>query len=101
MYVDLLTSGQKIMALINNRATHNFISMRETARLGLKLAKDDSKLKAMNNQAQQTHGLAKNMGIQMGDCKGTINFLSVPLNDFDFILGNNFFQGSRFPCCHT
>ena len=28
----------------------------------------------------------------MGDWKGTIDFLSVPLDDFDFILGNDFFQ---------
>ena len=44
MYVELLTGGQKIVALVDNRATHNFISTRETARLGLKLTKDDSKL---------------------------------------------------------
>ena len=58
MYVELLTGGQKIVALVDNRATHNFISTRETARLGLKLTKDDSKLKVVNSQAQETHGLA-------------------------------------------
>ena len=67
MYVELLIGEQKIMALVDSGATHNFISNRETARLGLKLAKDDSKLKAMNSQAQETHGLSKNVGIQMGD----------------------------------
>ena len=50
----------------------------------------------MNNQAQETHditkNMAKNMAIQMGDWKGTIDFLCVPLDDFDFILGNDFFQ---------
>ena len=51
MYVELLTGGQKIVALVDSGATHNFISTRETARLGLKLAKDDSKLKVVNSQA--------------------------------------------------
>ena len=83
------------MALVDSGATHNFVSTREAARLGLKLAKDDSKLKAVNSQAQETHGMAKNMAIQMGDWKGTIDFLSVPLDDFDFILGNDFFQRAK------
>ena len=64
MYVELLTCRQKIVALVESGATHNFISMREIARLVLRLTKDDSKLKAVNNQAQETHGLAKNMGIR-------------------------------------
>ena len=83
------------MALVDSGVTHNFISTRETTRLGLKLAKDDNKLKAVNSQAQETHGLVKNVEIQMGDWKGTIDFLSVPLDDFDFILGNDFFQRAK------
>ena len=79
------------MALIDNGATHNFISMRETAKLGLKLSWDNSKLKAVNSQEQETHGLIKNVGIHIGDWKGTIDFLSVPLDDFNFILSNDFF----------
>ena len=55
------------MALVDSGATHNFISTKETTRLGLKRSKDDSKLKAVNSQAQETHGLIKNVGIQMGD----------------------------------
>ena len=51
IYIELLAGGQKIATLIDIGATHNFISMRETARLDLKLAKDDNKLKVVNNQA--------------------------------------------------
>ena len=83
------------MALVDSGVTHNFVSTKEAARLGLNLAKDDSKLKAVNSQAQETHGMAKNMEIQIGDWKGTIDFLSVPLDDFDFILGNDFFQRAK------
>ena len=95
MYVELLTSGQKIVALVDSGVTHNFVSTKEVARLELKLARDENKLKVVNSQAQETHGMAKNMAIQMGDWKGTIDFLSVPLDDFDFILLNGFFQRAR------
>ena len=61
MYVELLTGGQKIVALVDSGATHKFISTREITRLGLKLAKDDKKLKVVNNQEQEKHGLAKNV----------------------------------------
>ena len=33
MYVELLTNGQKIVAMVDSRATRNFISTRETTRL--------------------------------------------------------------------
>ena len=36
--------------------------------------------------------MVKNMTIHMGDWKGKIDFLSVPFDDFDFILGNDCFQ---------
>ena len=35
------------------------------------------------------------MEIKLGDWKGTIDFLSIPLDDFDFILGNDFFQRAK------
>ena len=63
MYVELLTDGQKIVALVDKGATHNFVSTKEATRLELKLARDDNKLKVVNSQAQETHGMAKNMEI--------------------------------------
>ena len=82
MYVELLTGGQKIMALVDSGATHNFVSTKEAARFGLKLARDDNKLKAVNSQAQETHSMTKNMAIQMGDWKCTIDFLWMTLISF-------------------
>ena len=46
MYVKLAIGAQKVVALVDSGATHNFVLMREATRLGLKLNMDDSKLKA-------------------------------------------------------
>ena len=54
------------MALVDNGVTHNFILTRETTRLGLKLAKDDSKFKVVNSQAQETHGLQRTRRFRWG-----------------------------------
>ena len=83
------------MALVDIGATHNFVSTRETVKLGLKLSKDDNKLKVVNKKAQETHNLAKYVVVQLRNWKGTVNFFSVPLDDFDFVLGNDFFQRAK------
>lgn len=61
IYVEMAMGEQKVMALGDSGATHNFVSTWETTKLGLKLNKDDSKLKVVNNQAQKTHNMIKNV----------------------------------------
>ena len=61
MYVKMAMGGQKVMALGDSGATHNFVSTQKVAKLGLKLNKDDNKLKAVNSQAQEPHDLEKNV----------------------------------------
>ena len=58
------------MALVDTWVTHNFISTSEIAKLisklGLKLPRDDSKLKGVNSQAHETNGLKKKRGNSNG-----------------------------------
>ena len=61
MYVEFAISGQKVVAIVDSRATHNFVSMWEAVMLSLKLSKDDSKLKVINSHSHETHNLAKNV----------------------------------------
>ena len=66
MHVELLANGQKIVAMVDNRVSYNFVATREATRLGLKLSKDDSKLKIMNSQALEINGMAKDIPILLG-----------------------------------
>ena len=66
MYVKFAISGQKVVALVNSRATHNFEAWScgfsgQKVMLSLKFSKDDNKLKVVNSHAHGTHSLAKNV----------------------------------------
>ena len=51
IYIEVELSDQKVVALVDSGATHNFVATRAVTRLGLKLCKDGSKLKVVNNDA--------------------------------------------------
>ena len=51
IHIEVELSDQKVVALVDSGATHNFVATRAITRLGLKLCKDGSKLKVVNNDA--------------------------------------------------
>ncbi|KAJ7960030.1 Gag-asp_proteas domain-containing protein [Quillaja saponaria] len=76
--------------MVDAGATHNFISERKAVSLGLKVAKNTSKIKAANSDAQAVLGMAYNINVKIGEWRGKIHLLVVPLDDFDIIFGNAF-----------
>ena len=90
MHIHAIVNGVQVKALVDSGATHNFVATKEAARLGLKLEEDTSRIKAVNNKAQKSQGVAKNVPMQIGDWKGMRSLLCVPLDDFDLILGVDF-----------
>ncbi|KAL6320271.1 hypothetical protein AAG906_005352 [Vitis piasezkii] len=65
----------KVKAMVDNGATHNFVVTREATKLGLKLEKDTSRIKAINSKAQKIQGVAKNVPVQVGGWKGMCSLL--------------------------
>ena len=84
-----------MVALVDSEVTHNLVSTGVATRLDLKLCKDASKLKVVNSEALETQGLANDVAIQISEWKGTVNMLSTPLDDFDLILGNEFYMKAK------
>ena len=81
--------------MVDNGATHNFVATSEASRLDLKLVDDDSRIKAVNSKAQRIQGIAKDVLLQVGEWKGKCNLLCDPLDDFNIILGIDFFLKSK------
>ena len=95
MHVQVLLNGIRVKAMADNGATHNFVATSEASRLDLKLVDDDSRIKAVNSKAQRIQGIAKDVLLQVGEWKGKMNLLYVPLDDFNLILGIDFFLKSK------
>nr|CAD1838443.1 unnamed protein product [Ananas comosus var. bracteatus] len=95
MYVDIKLNGKTTRAMVDTGATHNFIATGEAERLGLTLSKDGSRMKAVNSKVQPIAGLAKEVPVSIGSWTGKANFMSVPLDDFQVILGMEFLQTAR------
>ena len=75
---------------MDNSLTHNFVAIRESKKLDLKLEEGTSGIKAVYSKVQKIHGIAKKVTLQIGSWKGKCNLLCVPLDDFDLILSVDF-----------
>ena len=95
MHVQVMLNGIRVNAMVDSGATHNFVATSEASRLDLKLVDDDSRIKAVNSKVQKIQGIAKDVLLQVGEWKGKINLLCVPLYDFNLILGIDFFLNSK------
>ncbi|GAV75623.1 Asp_protease_2 domain-containing protein [Cephalotus follicularis] len=95
MYMRLMIKGQQVAAMVDKSATHSFLIERIVHRLDLKVDMHTNRIKAVDSQPQAVIGMAHSVKISMGDWDGKINLMVVPLDDFDLILGNEFFISEK------
>ncbi|KAK3021939.1 hypothetical protein RJ639_046138 [Escallonia herrerae] len=95
MYVDIKVNGKAIRAMVDTRATHNYISSTEVERLGLTLEKGCGWVKAINSAAQPVTGIARSVLIKIGPYEGRTNFSVVIMDDFKLILGLEFLRDTK------
>ncbi|KAH9752509.1 Endonuclease [Citrus sinensis] len=102
MYVSAKVNGQSVRALLDTGATHNFVSVDEAKRLGLKTTKEGGTMKAVNSPAKPIGGIAQGVYITLGTWSGKLDFSIVPMDDFKMVLGMEFFnQVHAFPLLAT
>ena len=63
--------------------------------LGLKVSKCPSKIKAVNSKANPISRISIGVKFKVGEWTGNVNFLIMQLDDFDVILGDEFFVAAR------
>ncbi|KAL0354964.1 UNVERIFIED_CONTAM: RNA-directed DNA polymerase [Sesamum radiatum] len=75
--------------MLDMGATHNFVADREIQKLGLIFAQHSSRMKAVNSKAKPIQSVAC-VDLKVGSWTGKCNRMTVPLDDFDVILGDGF-----------
>ena len=63
--------------------------------LGLKVSKCPSKIKAVNSEANPVSRISIGVKFKVGEWIGNMNFLIMQLDDFDVIMGDEFFMAAR------
>ena len=89
-FVEAIIRGSKVRALVDTGATHNFVSVNEAAKLGVKTTKGSGTIKAVNSPAKPIHGVAKDVRVKIREWEGEIDFSVVPMDDFKVVLGLEF-----------
>ena len=94
-YVQVEMNENGAEGMLDSGATHNFVAYRMVQRLGLKVSKCPSKIKAASLEAKPMLGIAYGVKFRVGEWTGKVNFLVMELDDFDVILGDEFLVATK------
>ena len=93
--VNMEIKGHTVKALVDTGATHNFITPDEARRLGLRITTQEGSIKAAAGDPKPIEGAAWGVKVKIGTWTGKLHFSVVPLDDYDIILGMDFFRKAK------
>ncbi|XP_015158946.1 uncharacterized protein [Solanum tuberosum] len=91
-YVDLKINGKPACALVDTGAEVNLMTKKAATRLGLSYSPSSAQLRTVNAPPTPVNGVAHGVSITLGEWQGKTNFTVAPVDLFDIILGQEFFQ---------
>ena len=94
--VDIMINRKRAHVFVYNGAEANLITKMATMRLGLRYSPSNIQLKTVNAPPTPVDGVAHGVSITISDWQGKTKFIISPLDIYDIILGQEFFQQ-----CHT
>ncbi|PON70271.1 Aspartic peptidase domain containing protein [Parasponia andersonii] len=83
-----------VRAMFDTGVINNFMSQCLVGDLGLTVSKSSSKIKTVNSDAQPIQGTT-NSSLKIGNWEKECVFMAVPLDNFDLILGIEFFVQTK------
>ena len=95
LYVTANLDANELLGLVDSGATHSFLSEGVARKLNFKVEPCDSQMKAVNSAAKNVCGKVTDVSVCVGSWRGKLDFMVVPLDDFDLVLGNSFFIKAR------
>ena len=90
--VDITVNGKPARALVDTGAEVNVMTKTVAKRLGLRYTSSNAQIKCVNASPTPIVGVAHGVNIMVGDWQGKTKFIIAPINMFDVILGQKFFQ---------
>ncbi|KAK2969168.1 hypothetical protein RJ640_009927 [Escallonia rubra] len=92
LYVEAKLNGKPTQVMVDTRATHNFVTMEEAKRLGLKVVGGGGWLKFVNTNAKPLQGTARQVEMCLGSWMGLVDFSVALMNDFKVVIGLDFLR---------
>ncbi|XP_016172403.1 uncharacterized protein LOC107614784 [Arachis ipaensis] len=86
MYVKAFINKKPVMAMIDTGATHNFITLDEAKRLGLKIIEKNGRFKPVNTKVEPLKGVPKGVEMTLGSWKGFVDFSVALMDDFKILI---------------
>lgn len=91
LYVHAIVNDRNIDTMVDTAAKDNFVSNGAAVRLALSISEHTSHIKVINSKVQLVARLVKGMTISLGK----VELWSMPLNDFELIIGTNLLTISK------
>lgn len=90
--VEITINGKNARALVDTGAEVNIMTKTAATRLGLRYSPCNAQIRTVNAPSTPIIRVAHGVNITVGDWQGKTKFIIAPINLFDIILGQKFFQ---------
>lgn len=94
MFVRARVNGRSVRALVDTGTTHNFVSQGAAHKLELGALSQPCRVKPVGSEEMESLGQAE-ATLEVGSWTGSCSMTVLPIDDYDVILGMDFFLQSK------
>jgi len=94
-FVQVDVCGRTLYALVDTGASNMFMSKEVVKALNLRVEPTGNTFKPVNSEGVRGIGSTSDVDVKIGDWRGNVDFEVIFLDDYDLILGMQFFNSVR------